>query len=783
MIEFDIPGQDLNGALLQFAVQAGVQIFYESGIPTSLRTAGVRGAHAPEHALRTLLSGTGLGYVFTSDGSITVGSSPAVPDQSAPKRREQQAHLGTLVVAADPLGTEADNMAVRTILIHSEDIEKGGFRSAFDVLQGIEGLYAPLGEGAKHSFPSVTLRGLGSGYFGRTTPVIFLLNGHNMTGTWGAYFSFADLHLIPLSMIERIEIVKGPFSSVYGSGALGGVINIVTRQGFEEGRTLYAELSAGSEEYLNYEAWASGRSDYLNWKLWAGRSESDSREYFKEDWQQVYGEVGKGTADINRVGLSALVDLPGRDGMHVLAAHENRRKNISDGRYYGNEHFATTVLHAKYTGAPRQDMHVEFNLSYNYSDDWEPYDFGNGVPVPLRLSDQHHVAAISEYGPSEVWGFKGAITLRAGRHTLTPGAEFRRQRTWWANWAGDKELLRGWTEGRQTTWSAFIEDAIDGGRWAVTPSLRVDLWETEADVAGPDRVEVPWDGPNTPPGNTVSVLVGKMSSSNSRASIDPKLRAAYFLDADTKLRGALGTTFRAPSALEIYNYDYSTVQDYAANAELEPERVTSAELGADRRWFDDRLSLSGTVFYTAARDRIEFAPDPVIPNTKKFQNMDSRAYGMELAFDAAVAEGVGVSAAAALTRSRYRGGPFDRLDVPLIPDLKANVSLSFSRGSLSARLGADFIGERTIVNDPSVAGTGFPVTVRDEPYVLVDASVRIDRKLVSGATAFVKLWGKNLLDEDYMVDGFFVYLEPLGSPNFEPIAQGRTIYATAGVSF
>jgi len=687
-----------------------------------------------------------------------------------------------MTVTTSPTDTKVEDMPVRTVVMTAQDIQDGAYRNAFDVFQSIEGLYAPLGEGAKQSFPTMTIRGLGSGYFGRNTPVIFLLNGHNITGTWGAYFSFADLQLIPASVIERVEVVKGPYSSIYGSGALGGVINIVTKQRFDKEISGHFEASVGSESFGNYEGYLGGNYKNFNWIAWGDYYQGDDRKYYRQDWQEVYGELGEGTTDMNKFGGSGQLDLPNGGIIQFLVAHEERDKTLSESRFYGDEHFKTTVYQLKYEGPLTKNLATKVYFNYNESEDWEPGDWGNGVSIPMRLDDPHYIASVGDYGPSKVWGAKALVNWKIGQHVITPGVEWRRQTTEYKTWAGNREILKGWHDGEQDIYSAFLEGQFVWGRFELTPSLRFDYWRTKGDVSGPDSEVVPWDGPGTAAGNSVTVLTGSMSGSTNESSLDPKIRAAYFLNQNVKLRAAAGQTFRAPTALELYNYDYSTVQDYAASGDLDPERVTSFEVGADTEWLNNRLLVSGTVFYSIAKDRIEYAPDPEKQNTKRFQNLDSNAYGLELAFRALLHQGLWFSTAAAFTNSEYDGGSFDGLDVPLIPNYKIYTALDYRYRRFSAHVGADFIGERTILNDPTVEGLA-PTTVKDDGYVLVDAALRYDYPINQRLTAFVKLWGKNLLDQDYMVDGFFVYLEPYGGANFAPIAQGRTVYLTVGFDF
>ncbi len=712
----------------------------------------------------------------------STGMAQEIKDQDEKKQSDTYS-LEDIVVSASPTDTSVEKMAVRAQVITEEEIERLPARTVMDLLQYVEGVFMPLGEGTKQSFPNLTIRGLGSGYFGRNTPVIFMLNGHNLTGTWGSYFTFADLQLIPARVVERIEVIKGPYSSIYGSGALGGVINIVTKKRFSRLPEGTIEGTVGSEDHRDVQGYLAGRYKNFNAIGWGESFQGDSRKYYSKDWESIWGYQEEGVAEMQKFGGSVLWDLPNSGFVHFLAAHEDRNKNLIEGRVYGDEHFDTDIFQL-YGESPAGDLgKLKIYLNYGDSKDWELGDFGNGISAPKNPSDPHYITGTSLYGPSKVLGAKTLMNIDLWGHMLTPGVEYRRQETGYDTWIGDKEILAGSHDGTQDIYSAFLEANLMFGKLEIIPSVRFDYFSTEADYSSAETIQVPWDPTGGGmPDNRVTVHPNTIHGEDDDYSIDPKLLMAYYLNPNVKLRAAAGRTFRAPTALERYNYDYGTVQQYAASGELDPERVTSVEAGSDLSFFDGRLNLAGTVFYLWADDRIEFAPSLSDLNTKVYQNLDSEAYGLELSIDAVLYKGLRLSVATALTHSEYTSGAFEGLNVPSVPDFSIYPALDYTYKGFSAHLGLNIVGNRDIVNDPSVKGFA-PVTVDDDPYYLLDASVRYDYKLTKDLTAFVKLWGKNLLDDAYTVDTFFVYLEPYALPNFNPKSQGATVFLSVGLDF
>jgi outer membrane receptor for ferrienterochelin and colicins len=110
-------------------------------------------------------------------------------------------------------------------VITREELEKKSFNDLTEVLKSVPGVYVEGGS----VFKDISIRGMGSGY------TLYLIDGKPMNGNEanspnGMAGGIATNSLPPVSMIERIEVVRGPMSSLYGSEAMGGVINIITRK-------------------------------------------------------------------------------------------------------------------------------------------------------------------------------------------------------------------------------------------------------------------------------------------------------------------------------------------------------------------------------------------------------------------------------------------------------------------------------------------------------------------------------------------------------------------------
>jgi iron complex outermembrane receptor protein len=244
-IRFDIPAQALSTALLQFSQITELKLFFDAALTQGLHTQGLSGLYAPEQALQRLLAGTGLQYRFTSTNTVTLERQVALDkEQEGSKEREVQ-QLDPITVVETPIApgykVERTTTATKTDtplqdipqsiqIVPRQVIEDQGAVVVRDVLRNVSGITA-----TNSSFTAfadqVNIRGFDASDN-------FLKNGLRR-GAFGESLPQETAN------IERLEILKGPTSVLYGQLEPGGAINIVTKQPLEE--PLYAgDFTIGS---------------------------------------------------------------------------------------------------------------------------------------------------------------------------------------------------------------------------------------------------------------------------------------------------------------------------------------------------------------------------------------------------------------------------------------------------------------------------------------------------------------------------------------------------------
>jgi iron complex outermembrane receptor protein len=227
---FDQPAETLSQALRDVAVRTGRNVIAPSDLVGTQQAAPLSGTFTAEEAVARLLAGTGLRY-RTVDGTLVVERAPFA-DEVAPAPGSTSADdivvTGTHVRGAPPTS--------QVIVLNRKDIERTGATSVDELIrtvpQNSQGgvnkenflVALPDADPTDHG-AGINLRGLGQ----RATLV--LLNGRRLAPS--SHGSFVDVSMIPVSAIERVEILTDGASAIYGSDAVGGVVNFVLRDRFE----------------------------------------------------------------------------------------------------------------------------------------------------------------------------------------------------------------------------------------------------------------------------------------------------------------------------------------------------------------------------------------------------------------------------------------------------------------------------------------------------------------------------------------------------------------------
>ncbi|WP_175597298.1 TonB-dependent receptor [Peristeroidobacter soli] len=282
--------------LREFGRAAKLQTLFDYELVRNVRTHAVTGKLEPDEALTRMLAGTGLTFQRVDERTIAIRSERSPTTDLGPTIEE-------IVVASRLLQTAAES-AVPVEVYDRPRIERSGAGSVTEFLNTLPSVSVQTTMTGQYQHANgsstVQLRGLPAG----TTLV--LINGRRVhsSGSAGSG-SFFDLGAIPMSAIERIEVLPSGSSAVYGGDALGGIVNVVLRQGIEdvEFNTRFAQTSDGAYDEQHYsvaagakgERWSGSviatymRNSELRGSERAVTSTQDFTPYGGQDFRLPYG--------------------------------------------------------------------------------------------------------------------------------------------------------------------------------------------------------------------------------------------------------------------------------------------------------------------------------------------------------------------------------------------------------------------------------------------------------------------------------------------------------------
>lgn len=263
---FNVPEQAASTGIPELARQADIQILVSEGLARGKTTRAVRGNMSVEAALQRLLRGTGL-RISSSDGrTITLVAGPAAAAATSGEAVAGGAAANSESAEIVVTGTrvEGGETASPTTVLRADQIRLAGQTDLGEAIRSVSqnfggGQNPGVGWGASgvtnqnlDSSSTANLRGLGG------DATLTLLNGHRLS--YGSFVQAVDLGAIPLAAVDRMEIVADGASAVYGSDAVGGVVNIILKQDYD-GASLAATLGGATDggDFLQQYSAAMGK--------------------------------------------------------------------------------------------------------------------------------------------------------------------------------------------------------------------------------------------------------------------------------------------------------------------------------------------------------------------------------------------------------------------------------------------------------------------------------------------------------------------------------------------
>lgn len=535
-----------------------------------------------------------------------------------------------------------------TILLSAQDVTAIPALRVDDFLRQVPGfsLFRRSGSRtANASAQGVSLRGLGGSASSRA---LVMLDNISLVDPFGGWVYWDR---VPKAALSSVEVFRGGSSSLYGSSALGGVVQLITRQ--PESPAITLEASYGNERTPDISMWTGrrlGRWDY-----------SVATELFRTDGFVLVPDSVRGSVDTPANSKDATVYA--RIG-HSLG---ERGTIFARGNFYTEFRNNGTIVQTNDTriGEAAVGIDKQFgqndSLTFRLYADVEQYNQRFSAVASDRnseiLTDIQHV-------PEQVVGGAAQWSHVLGKsQTLSGGVDLSE-----VIGASEELLFTGPNQsrnggGRQRTLGMFGEDIFHRAKWTVLLAARVDDWRN----FNGSLLTTPISGP---PNTT-------MYAARNDLAFSPRLSALRTLNENVSLTGSVYRAFRAPTLNELYRTFRVGNVVTLNNAALNAERLTGAEFGVNVAGWNGRLSTRGTVFWSDIVDPVANVTLSTTPTliTREKQNLGrTRSRGVELDGSVRVSNAVQVSAGyvyTAATVASYPGNPggisLVGLDVPQVP--------------------------------------------------------------------------------------------------------------------
>ena len=590
---------------------------------------------------------------------------------------ESTVQSNAVIVTSTRLTEETARLPASVTILTAEDILRRPAQTLPELLALEAGVSMRSLYGNHAARATVDMRGFGAA---STQNTLILLDGRRLNDI---DLSAVDFSAIPLESIARIEIIRGAGGVLYGDGAVGGAINIITKQPGHAGTSGSVTVTGESYKTRRLDASVAHGQGPLAFNAFANSVNSGGyRRNNTLEQNNLQADLRlsrersewffKFSADDQSVRLPGERHVDRGAGVDEL---HNDRRGTGRPRDYADQRGGS--LTAGYSHFLSADRELVVDLGYrnkNQKSFFDDYDFGG-----LYASYSDTDLATGSFTPR----LKTRHTLFGGPGTVTTGVDYYRSR-----YNSDRALNPS-TAGTpihrldvgQTSLAVYGQDTSEvGGHSILTMGVRLQQMRMQAH----DEFNV------NAPGGAFGSGAPARQSKDTQHMLDLGLRRR--LDGQWSIFGKLGRSVRFATIDEFFQTDpNSFLQTFSP---LKPQTAESLDLGAD--YMQDDMRISVGIYRMDLRKEIHFNPTSFAN-----ENLDpTRRHGMMLGMSRRIAERWRVAADYAYTRSVFREGAFAGNEVPLVARDTGSLSLSWAPMSkLVLSAAARYTGEKRFDND------------------------------------------------------------------------------------
>lgn len=636
---------------------------------------------------------------------LCFGSSFSVGAEEDPMAYDEEVLFADIpsVFGASKYEQKVTEAPSRISIVTGEEIRRFGYRTLSEILGSLPGF--SINNDRNYSYTGVRGFGIPGDYDAR---LLQLVNGHRVNDN--IYGSLFNDHGLPvdLQLIERVEVIRGPSSSLYGSSAFFAVVNIITKDGRDVDGV---EISGASGSFATKQGQITYGDKLSNgveiiFSATAAEADGDDRLYFPEFDDPL---TNNGIAeDVDGEKYQKFFTRVLVGDLAIEAAYSEREKTIPTGSY-------GTVFNSSQNET--KDSRGYLDLSYQkllangtemssrvY---YDKYSYDGGYLYDYGVPGDPYISLNKDSADGEMWGAELQWDVQFGRHRMVMGADYRDSfREDQKNYDQDGVYLDADTDSE--VWALFVQDEI-----RLHEQLLLSLGFRYDDY------------------------------SNFGDTVNPRGALIWSLQENTVVKLLYGEAFRAPNAFEFYYNDSNL--SWKPAVDLNPETIKSTELVLEQQ-FSPSFRGVFSIYKNEIEDLIATITDPA-DDLLVFVNLgDAEAQGLELEFDNQWDNNVSVAASYSYQEAENQGNG-ERLTNYPTHILKANVTTPLVGEYLGAAVEVQYeSSRRTLTGNKAASRTLANLGLYSESWI-------------DGLTVGLNVY--NLFDKDYGYPGSEEHLQDI----------------------
>lgn len=561
-INFDIPAGPLAPALVTLSRQSNDVVMWDPEVLRDKQAKAVQGEFTLPEALGLMLNSSGLkfrrsnedpnAYLITAQlNGRNESTIPTAEHQADALEQSEKAGSNSLSISTDAgssnssraqasrrrdviivTGTNirgVSNVPSPITVIDRADIDRTGFATTDQLIgsltqnldTSVNTANSLAGTGDRFGGAAVNLRGLGR------NSTLTLLNGRRLANSGGSG-DFVDISLIPLSAVDRIEVLSDGASAIYGSDAIGGVVNFILRDDFDGAETSFrfgGVTEGSSQEY---------QASQLFGKSWSDGNILASYEYYRRNSL----DSNSRDVSIDADDPTDLVPQQERHSLFVSGRQEvsPRFELFADGFFSTRDTENDRTVSGTNSNSANTNQQIGVSLGANIalSPTWQTTISGtynhNEVDDTITTGGSNDVQQLIEQ-TNDLWAIDvladgRLFELPGGAVKLALGAQFRSE---------EFDALTQFPLFPTVPDSAVV---LDRDVYSVSSELFIPLIGDDNAMPGARSLEL--------------TFAGRFDDySDFGSTVNPKIGLSWSPFLDLRMRGTFGTSFRAPALFQL----------------------------------------------------------------------------------------------------------------------------------------------------------------------------------------------------------------------------------------